>query len=169
MFARIHHRLRLLDGERMTPELFCETWPLGERTLWIQPMLCGPDALGYQLNRPGFAELRYAARGVEQFWGAPAPAPGAPLRALLGAPRARIAVAIEDPDTTTRLAAALGLSKATVSYHLAALVEAGIADRARFGRSVYYVLTARGRTLVADFGGVLGRGAERPAAAAPTG
>lgn len=149
MLARIHHQISLRDD---TQKLFGGGRALGERTLWLEPMVCGADAVRYQFTSPTSAELSYAARGVEQFWGAASPSPGAPLRALLGAARAGVAVAIHDPDTTTHLAAELGLSKATVNYHLAALVEAGIADRARFGRSVFYVLTARGRMLVEEFG-----------------
>jgi DNA-binding transcriptional ArsR family regulator len=152
MLARIHHRIHFEDDSQIAARLFGEGRTLGERTLWLEPMICGPDALRHQLASPECAEISYAARGVEQFWGVPEPEAGAPLRALLGAPRARVAAAIHEPDTTTHLAGALGLSKATVNYHLGALVEAGIADRARFGRSVFYMLTARGRTLVHEFG-----------------
>jgi DNA-binding transcriptional ArsR family regulator len=68
------------------------------------------------------------------------------------APRARVLARVATPQTTGELAAALGLS-AAASAHVTALRRAGVADRARGGRRVFYGLGARGRGVLAAFEG----------------
>ncbi|HEY0449722.1 winged helix-turn-helix domain-containing protein [Actinophytocola sp.] len=70
---------------------------------------------------------------------------GAALSCLLGASRAGILLALDEPASTTHLAAILGQSLGAVGNHLAVLRDAGLVTRARSGRSVLYT-----RSPVAD-------------------
>jgi DNA-binding transcriptional ArsR family regulator len=68
---------------------------------------------------------------------------------LFGASRARMLLALSEPRTTAELASRFALAPSTVSGHLHALHRAGVVERARRGRYVFYRLNARGRALVA--------------------
>ena len=57
---------------------------------------------------------------------------------LIGHTRARILTLLERPQTTADLAARLGLSPSTVSYHLGVLYRAGLLQRRRNRRRVVY-------------------------------
>ena len=59
--------------------------------------------------------------------------PGTALDRLLGRSRAAILLTLEDPASTTQLAAALGQSLGGIGDHLAVLREAGLIARARSG------------------------------------
>ncbi len=75
--------------------------------------------------------------------------PGQALHRLLGGSRAAILLALEDPASTTQLAATLGQSLGGVGDHLTVLREAGLVTRARSGRSVLYRRTPVGDALAA--------------------
>lgn len=57
---------------------------------------------------------------------------------LMGQTRALILSHLDHPRSTNDLAARLGLSPSTVSYHLGVLYRAGLLDRTREGRGVLY-------------------------------
>jgi DNA-binding transcriptional ArsR family regulator len=57
--------------------------------------------------------------------------------------------ALERPATTTELARRLSYAPSTVSAHLDVLSRAGLLDRHRVRRSVFYGLNETGATLVA--------------------
>ncbi|MEV8375158.1 winged helix-turn-helix domain-containing protein [Kribbella sp. NPDC056861] len=61
--------------------------------------------------------------------------------------RHRLIAALEVPQPGHSLAVRLGLSKATVSYHLGRLHSSGLVDRGRHGREVYYARTPAGEAL----------------------
>lgn len=61
--------------------------------------------------------------------------------------RHRLIAALEIPQPGHTLAARLGLSKATVSYHLGRLHSSGLVERRRLGREVYYARTPAGDRL----------------------
>ncbi|MEV6409955.1 helix-turn-helix domain-containing protein [Kribbella sp. NPDC051718] len=67
-------------------------------------------------------------------------APQVPASDGLGT-RHRLMAALEVPQPGHSLAARLGLSKATVSYHLGRLHSSGLVERRRLGREVYYART----------------------------
>jgi DNA-binding transcriptional ArsR family regulator len=78
-------------------------------------------------------------------------APDARLRALVGTARATVLAALSERQTTTSLAARLGVAASTASEQLTALARTGLVDRGREGREVYYVLNERGREFLSLF------------------
>src|SRR5262249_25593352 len=101
--------------------------------------------LALAIHPPWPPVLIYPARGVSALWEQPGrTGPGTALHRLLGASRAAILLALEDPASTTQLAATLGQSLGATGDHLAVLREAGLVSRARSGRSVLYRRTPVG-------------------------
>jgi DNA-binding transcriptional ArsR family regulator len=131
-------------------------WPghedaeLGGRGLLFVPSVFVWPRLALSLDPPWPPALIYPARGVAALWEQPARTrPGAPLDRLLGAARAAILLALEEPASTTQLAVILGQSIGGIGDHLAVLRDAGLIARARSGRSVLYTRTAAGDALTA--------------------
>ncbi|MFD7298275.1 ArsR/SmtB family transcription factor [Streptomyces sp. NPDC059897] len=75
-------------------------------------------------------------------------APPGALAALLGAARAQVLVLLGQPLTTTQLVALTGQGLGSVGRHLKVLHGAGLVQRRRAGRSVLYVRTPAGDTLL---------------------
>jgi DNA-binding transcriptional ArsR family regulator len=92
--------------------------------------------------------LTYRARGTARLWSAaPAPAQRA-LVDLLGATRASLLSALDEPQSTLRLSRSLALAPATVSYHLGILHRASLVQKRPRGQSVLYERTALGDALL---------------------
>ncbi|MET9835792.1 ArsR family transcriptional regulator [Streptomyces sp. NPDC006385] len=72
----------------------------------------------------------------------------ASLGALLGAARAAVLVLLGSPLSTTQLVAVTGQTLGSVGRHLRILLDAGLVERRRAGRSVLYSRTAAGEVLV---------------------
>ncbi len=126
---------------------------LGGRGLLFVPSVFVWPRLAMTLDPPWPPALIYPARGVAALWQqADRPAPGAALDRLLGTSRAAILRALDEPASTTQLAVALGQSLGGIGDHLAVLRGAGLADRARSGRSVLYRRTPVGDALTAASG-----------------
>jgi DNA-binding transcriptional ArsR family regulator len=70
------------------------------------------------------------------------------LDELLGESRAAVLRDLDQPRTTTQLSSRRHLAPATVSYHLGALVNAGLVLRKREGRQVLYDRTTYGDLLL---------------------
>lgn len=122
----------------------------GAGVLLVPSMFAWPEV--YVVVRPPWRPtLAYPARGVAELWGQPSgrsSETGRQLAALLGVARARVLGRLRRPSTTTELSAALGMSLATVSQHLSRLRHAGVLDRARVGRRVYYSVNEWGQVLL---------------------
>jgi DNA-binding transcriptional ArsR family regulator len=133
---------------------------LGGRGLLFVPSVFIWPKLAVGLDPPWPPALVYPARGVAALWERPGRVAsggarpgesrhGSALDRLLGASRAAILVALEEPASTTHLAATLGQSLGGIGDHLAVLREAGLISRARSGRSVLYRRTPVGDALAA--------------------
>ncbi|MFH8221574.1 transcriptional regulator [Streptomyces sp. NPDC018057] len=86
----------------------------------------------------------------------------AALGALLGASRAQVLVLLGSPLSTTQLTAVTGQALGSVGRHLRVLLDAGLAQRHRAGRSVLYTRTAAGQVLVEAASGRSGAGPGGP-------
>jgi len=131
-------------------------WPdeeeadLGGRGLLFIPSVFIWPRLALGLDPPWPPSLIYPARGVSALWEHPGrTAARTALDRLLGPSRAAILLALEDPASTTQLAATLGQSLGGIGDHLAVMREAGLITRARSGRSVLYRRTPVGDALAA--------------------
>jgi DNA-binding transcriptional ArsR family regulator len=122
------------------------------RSLVLIPLVFAKSVLIANQSREQVVALGYQARGTAEL-AAPAPEGGdGRLDLLLGAGRATVLRALEQPATTTELARRLSYAPSTVSAHLDVLSRAGLIDRHRVRRSVFYGLNATGRSLVALLG-----------------
>ena len=72
----------------------------------------------------------------------------APLAALVGPGRARVLTLLDTPKSTTQLVALTGLGLGSVGRHLKVLLDAGLVQRRRAGRSVLYSRTRAGQTVI---------------------
>jgi DNA-binding transcriptional ArsR family regulator len=99
-------------------------------------------------DHPDTTVIAFAVRGAADLWDERMRDPDADLATLLGMTRARIALALDLPATTSGLAADLRLAPSTVSRHLTALAATGLVDCTRRGPLVYYRLTERGCALL---------------------
>jgi DNA-binding transcriptional ArsR family regulator len=70
------------------------------------------------------------------------------LALVVGRRRAQILIALKTARTSGEVAAAAGIASSTASEHLHELALAGVVDRRRAGRFVYYTLSETGRHLV---------------------
>jgi DNA-binding transcriptional ArsR family regulator len=70
------------------------------------------------------------------------------LGRLLGTARAGVLVRLDTPKSTTQLVALTGQGLGSVGRHLRVLLDAGLVQRRRAGRSVLYYRTEAGRVLV---------------------
>jgi DNA-binding transcriptional ArsR family regulator len=136
-------------------------WPgqqdaaLAGRGLLFVPSVFVWPRLALSLDPPWPPALIYPARGVAALWETAPPdgaAAGGALGPLLGGSRAAILRALDEPASTTQLAAILGQSLGGLGGHLAVMRRAGLLARARSGRSVLYWRTAVGDALVAASG-----------------
>jgi DNA-binding transcriptional ArsR family regulator len=155
--AGLHPNLRW-QGDRI--EL--GSWPetdaaLNGRGLLFVPSVFIWPKLAVGVDPPWPPALFYPARGVAALWEhPPRPACATGLDRLVGPSRAAILLALEDPASTSQLAATLGQSLGAVGDHLAVLRDAGLLRRARSGRSVLYSRTPVGDAVVAAAGLPLG-------------
>lgn len=123
----------------------------GRGLLFVPSVFVWPQ-LAVSLEPPWPPALIYPARGVAALWETAAPGTAADsgrLGPLLGTSRAAILRALDEPASTTQLAAILGQSLGGLGGHLTVLRRAGLLARARSGRSVLYWRTAVGDALVA--------------------
>jgi DNA-binding transcriptional ArsR family regulator len=147
----LHPRMRYENGEfwvRATSEI---TFRLNGRRLVLLPTVAGPEGvmIGFDL-----AEVVYIAypvpgqAGLDERGATPPGADDDPLCQVLGRVRADILRAGGRPIIMGHLAAAVGCSPSTTSYHCGSLEAAGLIVRQRHGQSVWLSRTPRGHELV---------------------
>ncbi|WP_439657507.1 ArsR/SmtB family transcription factor [Lentzea sp. HUAS TT2] len=104
----------------------------------------GVVALSYQARATGFFQVLTAPERVSRTEDR--------LAILLGSGRAQVVRALEVPQTTTAVAASLGMAKSTVSQHLTVLSASGLVWKQRFGGRVLYQLDQGGVALLERLG-----------------
>jgi DNA-binding transcriptional ArsR family regulator len=92
-------------------------------------------------------EVMYPARGIASLFSRPQRHDAA-LSALIGATRAQVLKALEEPMHTSGLARVFGRSPGNIADHLKTLRNARLIDRARIGRQVVYSRTPLGDALL---------------------
>lgn len=100
---------------------------------------------------PGTAPvITYPARGRATMAENLEPPPAGPaLARLLGGPRARLLMLLDEPASTTELARRLAVTPGAISQHLRVLREARLVNSARHGRMVLYARSELGDALCA--------------------
>jgi DNA-binding transcriptional ArsR family regulator len=183
LFSELHPELRWSEGTLMLDDL--DEGPSRFRvTLAPDGLVLMPSVFNWphvSMSRATSTQttVMYPARGTATVWEGGLPG-GAGLTTsgrgwydradeyeetaeeLLGAPRARLLVALRSPATTTALARRLGVTPSAVSQHLAVLHRSGLVDRQRSGRTVLYQTSGLGLALL----GQAGEGTDGPRAAA---
>jgi DNA-binding transcriptional ArsR family regulator len=123
------------------------TVPLDERGLVLMPSAFHGPKVAAIVDEPWLPTIAYPARGVGELWQTSAGSPQA-LARLLGRTRALVLASLDEPLSTTTLAALIELSPAGVSRHLLALRDAGLVSTARHGHEVRYGRTSLGSALL---------------------
>ena len=135
------------DGRIVIPALTGPSHRIQGGELTLVPNSFGGGWLS--LDPPHAYALHYPARGAAAVQQAAPSAPGG-LERLIGRPRARLLRALQTPASTSQLSRQLAMSLGGTSTHLAILQQAGLATRARSGRTVLYRRTPLGDALAAD-------------------
>ena len=142
----LHSRIRMTDDAVEYESVVDKEMPVGDAGLILIPSVLGPREVGVGVQPPGPMQITYPAKGSALLY-----EPGGDNRALadvLGSTRVSLLAETAEPTTTTDLAMRLGLSPATVSYHLTALSGVGWLTRTRIGRRVEYELSELGRRIL---------------------
>lgn len=127
---------------------------LDERGLLLVPSVFVWPKVTMLTLEPWQPTLAYPARGIGMLWSPEdASAPPDALERLLGRTRATLLTALDSPRSTTELAGELGLTPGGVSQHLGVLRDAGLVCGRRVARSVLYLRSAEGDSLVEASGG----------------
>jgi DNA-binding transcriptional ArsR family regulator len=115
---------------------------LADAELVLVPSLLTAHRVTAQVTDPQDASLTFPSLISE-----PSRPSGRPAGQILTEGRRRVLAALTQPRTTRDLARITGRSEATVSHHLHALTDAGLATSVRNGRRVVYRLTSSGSRL----------------------
>jgi DNA-binding transcriptional ArsR family regulator len=151
LFTGLHPDLHWRDGRLMLEGALWRAERVvnrGPGGLVLIPVALGSPHVLIKKTTSTQTTVRYPARGVGTLWTAGTQAPAGSAVRLLGRARAELLEALRSPATTTDLARALGVTPSAVSQHLAVLRESGLVTRERSGRSVLYMATDLGATLL---------------------
>jgi DNA-binding transcriptional ArsR family regulator len=124
------------------------------RPLVLMPLVFAGSFLLANNDAERAIAIGYQARGAAGLWSLDGTGADERLELLLGHGRAAVLRALEQPANTTELARRLSYAPSTVSAHLDVLSRAGLVDRHRVRRSVFYGLNETGRSLVVLLGDV---------------
>lgn len=125
-------------------------YEISGKHFYLTPAIFGANSVMYQVNEPWEPMLIYTPRGAS-LWNYSSPEPSEALEITLGAGKARLLMALNDPLSTGELAHKLTLTAGAVSQQLGKLHEAGLVEYHRSGKHVFYRLSQRGHQLVCLF------------------
>lgn len=143
----LHPKIRWTTSGLSLADRDGRTVKAGERGFLLMPSAYLWPHVAAITEEPWLPTVIYPATGIAGLWQPPAVAPGA-LGRLLGRTRAFVLTALDQPLSTTALAAMTELSPAGVSRHLLALRDAGLVCAARSGHEVRYRRTELGSALL---------------------
>lgn len=143
----LNQRVRWRDGGIEVTHRADGTIDLAGAGLLLVPSVFVWPHIGIYTDPPWPHAVVYPARGIAALWEPASSVPADALANLLGRSRAQLLTALADPASTTQLASSLGMAPGAVGDHLAVLRRAGLAARARAGRSVLYRRTPLGDAL----------------------
>jgi DNA-binding transcriptional ArsR family regulator len=149
LHPRVRWRRPVVELDKPNDDLHLEG-----RGLVLIPLVFSSGLLIAAEAREPVVAIGYQARGTAELSAPESAAEDRRLDLLLGPGRATVLRALEQPATTTELAVRLSYAPSTVSAHLEVLSRAGLVDRHRVRRSVFYGLNETGRSLVALLGDV---------------
>jgi DNA-binding transcriptional ArsR family regulator len=150
LFADLNPAVRWRDDRLRVdhPRLSARRGLRGRGLLLVPSAFAWPRV--FSITVPGCQPtLRYPARGVAELWVTRTVTPSRALAGVLGVSRARLLAELDNPASTTDLAARSGLTPGGVSQHLTALRAAGLVSAHRVGRHVLYARTAVAEALLA--------------------
>jgi hypothetical protein len=116
--------------------------------LLVPSIFSWPDVF-LTVRPPWRPTITYTSRGVADVWSDTGQPRTGAAHHLLGRTCAKLIVTLKSPQSTIEAAAALRLSPAAASEQIARLRRAGILERTRIGRRVFYALNPKGRALLA--------------------
>ena len=143
----LHPKIRWTKQGLILTECTGRTVEVGERGFLLMPSAYLWPQVAAIVEEPWLPTIIYPAIGIAELWRIPA-APPEWLGRLLGRTRALVLATLDQPLSTTTLAAMMQLSPAGVSRHLVALRDAGLVSTARHGHEVRYRRTDLGSTLL---------------------
>jgi DNA-binding transcriptional ArsR family regulator len=147
LFDELHPRIRWSAEGVVCDRPGDDDVELDERGLVLMPSAFVWPAVASIVDPPWQPTIAYPARGIAELWRSPAPPPQA-LARLLGPTRAMLLAALDEPRSTTTLAALTELSPAGVSRHLLVLRDAGLLASRRRGHEVRYARTPLGDSIL---------------------
>ncbi|OEU85741.1 ArsR family transcriptional regulator [Streptomyces abyssalis] len=154
LFADLHPRLSWSEGTLSVRTKYrgAMVQELSGRGVLLMPSaFIWPDVVS-GFAPPWQPTVIYPARGVGGLWQRPTPDSAQAVARLLGANRAAVLGELEEPASTTSLAARLGLAPSSVSAHLSVLRDAGLLTSRRVHHQVLYERTPLGIALLAGGG-----------------
>ena len=147
MLAELDPKIRWTRHGLVLPDRSDRTVKIGERGLVLMPSAYLWPNVAAVVEEPWQPTIVYPAKGISGLWRTPQATPQA-LSRLIGCTRARVLVVLDQPLSTTAVAAITDLSPAGASRHLLALRDAGLATTARHGHEVHYRRTQLGSALL---------------------
>ena len=150
VLGHLHPKLRWTTRGMWLADSSGRTVEVDQRGLLLMPSVYLWPHLAAIGEPPWLPTIIYPAAGIGGLWQSPAPAPDA-LGRLLGQTRALILAYLDQPSSTTALAARLRLSMAGVSAHLVTLRDAGLLAASRHGHEVRYHRTDLGSALLSAY------------------
>lgn len=151
LFEGMHRNITYQNGSlTVTTESSAAIEQHGKGLRLIPSIFSYPDtSLIVHSERPPI--LRYTCRGVGNLWEEAGSQSLAGLKTLVGPSCAKAIRELQTSQTTLEIAKALNLSNAAASEQITKLCRAGLLQRTRVGRLVFYSLNEKGRALLGAF------------------